>query len=40
VSEGLVVYRQLLGQVQPDLWEGYNPGTDGPHGMRLSLCCN
>jgi soluble lytic murein transglycosylase len=40
VSEGLVVYRQLLGQVQPDLWEGYNPATDGPHGMRLSLCCN
>jgi len=40
VSEGLVVYRQLLGQVQPDLWEGYNPGTDGPHGMRLSLCCD
>ncbi|HKY94663.1 MAG TPA: lytic transglycosylase domain-containing protein [Kiloniellales bacterium] len=40
VSEGLVVYRQLLGQVQPTLWEGYNPATDGPHGMRLSLCCN
>jgi soluble lytic murein transglycosylase len=40
VSEGLVVYRQLLGQVQPKLWEGYNPATDGPHGMRLSLCCD
>jgi len=40
VSEGLVVYRQLLGQVQPQLWEGYNPATDGPHGMRLSLCCD
>jgi len=40
VSEGLVVYRQLLGQVQPALWEGYNPATDGPHGLRLSLCCD
>ena len=40
VSEGLVVYRQLLGQVQPDLWTGYNPASDGQHGMRLSLCCN
>ncbi len=40
VAESVVVYRHLLGQVQVAEWEGYNPGSDGPHGARLTSCCS
>ncbi len=39
VTEGVVVYRHLLGQAQIAAWAGYNPASDGADGARVPACC-
>jgi len=39
VLEGLVVYRQLLGQTNPATWAGYNPSGRGGQSADQQLCC-
>jgi len=39
VTEGVVVYRHLLGQTQVAEWSGYNPASSGADGARVPACC-
>ncbi|MEO1194437.1 MAG: lytic transglycosylase domain-containing protein [Pseudomonadota bacterium] len=39
VLEGLVVYRNLLGDTNPLGWQGYNPAGQGANGARQTFCC-
>ncbi len=39
VTEGVVVYRHLLGQTQVAEWNGYSPVSTGADGARVPACC-
>jgi len=39
VTEGVVVYRHLLGQTQVAEWNGYSPVSAGADGARVPACC-